>query len=139
MTKKPIQITCGVLITNGIDILVCHPTHNTTWDIPKGRLDEGETEIEAAIRELREETGLITSAESLTALGTFNYKHNKQLCLFKWQVETMPDVTKLTCVSMFKLYGKEFPEMDDFCVVSINEALDMFNKDLSRIILSILG
>jgi len=29
------------------------------WDLPKGKIDEGETPSEAAIREVREETGLI--------------------------------------------------------------------------------
>lgn len=32
--------------------------HANRWDLPKGRLDPGETAIQAALRELREETGI---------------------------------------------------------------------------------
>lgn len=37
------------------------------WITPGGGIDEGETLIEAAIRELREETGLVVSPEDLGA------------------------------------------------------------------------
>ncbi len=32
--------------------------HKSRWDLPKGRLDDGETLIEAALRETEEETGI---------------------------------------------------------------------------------
>ena len=32
--------------------------HANRWDLPKGHLDQGETQAEAALRELREETGI---------------------------------------------------------------------------------
>src|SRR4030042_3276669 len=39
-----------------------------TYGLPAGRLQENESEIKAAIRELKEETGLITSQEYLIEL-----------------------------------------------------------------------
>ena len=49
----------GVLVVRGdpIDsfLLMKHPTR---WDFPKGHIDPGETEIECALRELCEETGI---------------------------------------------------------------------------------
>jgi 8-oxo-dGTP pyrophosphatase MutT (NUDIX family) len=42
------------------------------WCIPKGHLEENETVEQAALREVREETGLI--AEIITHLGEVNYQ-----------------------------------------------------------------
>lgn len=51
--------SCGVLIVRGEPIrevlLMRHPHR---WDIPKGHIDEGETDIQCALRELEEETGI---------------------------------------------------------------------------------
>jgi 8-oxo-dGTP pyrophosphatase MutT (NUDIX family) len=50
---------CGILVTRGqpIDSFLLMRHHNR-WDLPKGHLDEGETERQCALRELREETGI---------------------------------------------------------------------------------
>lgn len=39
-------------------MLLIHRPRYTDWSFPKGKLDDGETEIAAATREVREETGL---------------------------------------------------------------------------------
>ncbi|MFO0427356.1 MAG: bis(5'-nucleosyl)-tetraphosphatase [Planctomyces sp.] len=55
--KQP--LSCGFLIVKGdpIDsfLLMRHPKR---WDLPKGHVDPGETELECALRELQEETGI---------------------------------------------------------------------------------
>ena len=39
-------------------VLILHRPHYDDWSLPKGKLDAGETIIEAALREVKEETGL---------------------------------------------------------------------------------
>lgn len=50
---------CGFLIVKGNPVhsflLMKHPSR---WDLPKGHVDDDETDMECALRELREETGI---------------------------------------------------------------------------------
>ncbi len=51
--------SCGFLIVSGDPIssflLMKHPDR---WDLPKGHVDPGETDLQCALRELEEETGI---------------------------------------------------------------------------------
>ena len=51
--------SCGVFVTRGVPLreflLMKHPSR---WDLPKGHIDPGESEVECAMRELVEETGI---------------------------------------------------------------------------------
>ena len=66
MTRR---ISCGVVITDGQLLLLGHATFSPRWDIPKGLAEPGETLPDAALRELREETGLLAASSDLVALG----------------------------------------------------------------------
>ncbi|MEM7325371.1 MAG: NUDIX hydrolase [Actinomycetota bacterium] len=41
----------------GIEVLVVHRPLYDDWDFPKGKLEDGETELDCALRETEEETG----------------------------------------------------------------------------------
>jgi 8-oxo-dGTP diphosphatase len=42
----------------GVEIVLVHRPVYDDWSFPKGKLDPGETEAQAALREVQEETGL---------------------------------------------------------------------------------
>jgi 8-oxo-dGTP pyrophosphatase MutT (NUDIX family) len=50
-----ITTSAGVIVTNGPKILIAHITNNVFWDLPKGKIDNGETPEMAALREVEEE------------------------------------------------------------------------------------
>ncbi len=52
--------SCGFLIVTGdpVDSFLLME-HKDRWDLPKGHVDPGETDMEAALRELEEETGFV--------------------------------------------------------------------------------
>lgn len=50
--------SCGFLVVTGNPVKsFLLMEHKNRWDLPKGHVDPGETDMEAALRELEEETG----------------------------------------------------------------------------------
>ena len=117
MTKK--TLSAGVVITDGSQLLVCHVTGAKHWDLPKGKVDPGENELQAAVRELQEETSMIVEPGKLEPLGQFPYKKTKDLILWLYRVEKMPDPRTLVCRSTFDSgKGVMRTEMDGFACVA---------------------
>ena len=62
MSSDEVRAAGGVVIRDGLVAVVHRPRYDD-WSLPKGKLDEGETFEEAALREVWEETGLRCSLE----------------------------------------------------------------------------
>jgi 8-oxo-dGTP diphosphatase len=60
---------------DGVELVVVHRPRYDDWSLPKGKLDPGESHEEAALREVREETGL--RAELDEELEASFYRDNK--------------------------------------------------------------
>ncbi len=51
--------SCGVVVfKEDPELSFLLMRHKSRWDFPKGHVDDGESEIECALRELEEETGI---------------------------------------------------------------------------------
>ena len=96
-------VSCGVVILNAQgDVLLCHATETSHWDVPKGQAEPGEEPVEAALRELVEETGIVLPAARLKDLGRFVYRRDKDLHLFAVRVtDEEVQARKCVCESYF--------------------------------------
>jgi len=75
--------TAGIILySKNKHLLILKPSgnnNNAPWGIPKGKLEDGEKPIEAAVREVEEETGFIVeNPEKLIYLGSSVYKNKKK-------------------------------------------------------------
>lgn len=123
------EITCGFFIINSDDkMLIVHPTNSshTTWSIPKGRLDKGETEIEAAYREVKEETNIDLKkyVGRVIPLGKKKYKHGRKILsgfVFEYDGQIKD---QLKCQSFV---SERFPEVDGYKWVTFTKAFELIH------------
>ena len=50
--------SCGCIIIKNGKVLLVYEKNRNFWGFPKGHVEKGETEIETALREVKEEVGL---------------------------------------------------------------------------------
>ena len=74
MEEPEVRAAGGVVRRDG-RIAVVHRPRYDDWSLPKGKLDPGETWEEAALREVREETGL--ECELGEELSSTSYRDRK--------------------------------------------------------------
>lgn len=140
MKKVP---SIGVLVIRGNEVLLVKHTESAghltgTYGLPAGRLEEGEKETDAALRELKEETGLTVHKDDLIPLPfVFEadiLRKSGEIMHFVWQVfvaksfegqlkesdETIPEWVSLDQVSKLDL----LPNTEE----AIKKGLQLFNK-----------
>jgi 8-oxo-dGTP pyrophosphatase MutT (NUDIX family) len=72
MTVPAEPKSCGILLLCGDPVRsFLLMKHADRWDLPKGHIDPGETEIQCALREMEEETGIPSADVQLDS----NFKH----------------------------------------------------------------
>ena len=124
-------LSCGILFVKDGSIFIGHTTGQEHWDIPKGKIEEGETPEEAAIRETYEETGFIVrSASMLHDLGQVPYRRGKQLHLFWYSGDELPSPTECKDIVDKRMER----ELDDFMYVDLGEAPKHLNPRMLRAI-----
>lgn len=72
--EKEKTLKAGAIILSKLDknkIALLYRSRENDWSFPKGHIDEGESVVQAMIREIQEETGLIVRI--IEKLPDFNY------------------------------------------------------------------
>jgi 8-oxo-dGTP pyrophosphatase MutT (NUDIX family) len=106
---------------------IIHRPKYDDWTLPKGKLDPGETEVRAAIREVEEETGMLCALGR--EIGSVAYVDNsgRDKTVRYWLMAPMT--------------GRFRPnrEVDDLKWLPIDEALALLSYDRDRSILRSVG
>lgn len=84
--------SAGGVVTNGEGEVLVVSQHGTSWSLPKGHIDAGEDALDAAQREIYEESG-IRDLEFVRELGTYE-RH-------KIGVDGGDDPSELKVITMF--------------------------------------
>lgn len=119
--------SCGVLPYRVADgqrqFLLVFETYSRCWSLPKGHIEAGETDAQAALRELYEETGLTATLDtSRTASVEYSISDfaRKQVVFFLGEVTGVPsaregEIEKLKWVTAEELGEYLFPDTYEAC------------------------
>ena len=91
---KVVKAAGGVVTKNGKALLMFR---RGKWDLPKGKLDEGEKSRRAAAREVEEETGVVADVGEriCTTWHTYRQNGNRYLKRTKWYAMTCRDDSRM--------------------------------------------
>jgi 8-oxo-dGTP diphosphatase len=90
-SSQPVRAAGGLVERDDGRIAVVHRPRYDDWSLPKGKLDDGETWEQAALREVHEETGV--RAELGEELPSDSYTDNKgrPKTVRWWRMRTVGD------------------------------------------------
>jgi len=100
------EVSAGGVVVRGEEVVVIVPTRRASdgtrvLALPKGHIDPGETTLQAAEREVREETGIV--AEPVCELGESRY----------WYRRDGQTIPKSVCFYLFSYVEGDLADHDD--------------------------
>ena len=124
--------SCGVLPYRNVngyeEYLIVFESFSQCWSLPKGHMERGETEVQTALRELYEETGL-TAVVDTEKIATIEYPlspvSRKQVVFFRGEVfgEASPregEIDRFKWVRLEALKDYLFPDTVEACMKLID-------------------
>lgn len=126
--------SCGVLpyrIKNGKrEFLLVYETFSKCWSLPKGHIEAGETDVEAALRELMEETGLTAKLDT-ARIASIEYPISpfarKEVAFFLGEVAGVPkvregEIERYKWITEKELKDYLFSDTYEACIKLVNQA-----------------
>jgi 8-oxo-dGTP pyrophosphatase MutT (NUDIX family) len=124
------EISCGAIIYRVENdepvFIIIHSKRNKEWGFPKGHIEKGETELEAAKREIIEETGI----ENLKFNDNFRSESSYNICIG----QSAPEMRIKHCVLFLaethdETYTFDREEIDEIKCLAFEEALKLLKYD----------
>jgi len=136
MKKK---VTAGIIFHDGKKFLAVKPTGQNRWDVPKGCVEKDEKHLEAALREVKEETDIDSyyiNKNFILDMGIRSYNNEKDIHLFVYYGNI--DFIKLEeckCNSYFKNEnGETLPEVEKYIFVQHEQYKKYFSGNMLRVV-----
>ena len=129
------KVSAGILlyrkIGNAVEVLLGHPGGPLFegclyWTIPKGETHKGEDLFETALRETKEETGILVPRDLCTYLGVKTVHKTKRVHIWFAEYSAEPDMSQHSMFQMEWPKGsgmkQTFPELDKVCWIPLERA-----------------
>ncbi|MGH3135711.1 MAG: NUDIX hydrolase [Gaiellaceae bacterium] len=113
-------LVCGTRDDGTVEVVLVHRPAYDDWTFPKGKLEHDETEAEAALREVEEETGLRCRLDREVGTTRYHDSRGRSKTVRYWQMTAIGGA--LTAAN----------EVDDARWVSLEEAPELltYPRDL---------
>jgi 8-oxo-dGTP pyrophosphatase MutT (NUDIX family) len=89
-TEKVVRAAGGLVRRHGengvVEIVLVHRPAYDDWAFPKGKLNAGESEREAALREVQEETGLLCRLEREIGISSYRDARGRPKTVRYWEM-----------------------------------------------------
>lgn len=72
---KKVHSAGGIIFNDQQQVIICRPTNHQFWLFPKGEVSSGEDLIQAALREVKEEAGVVAEIIDLANSFSFEWTH----------------------------------------------------------------
>lgn len=117
--------SCGcIVINNKNEVLLIH--HNAGhWDFPKGHVEEGETEVQTAVREVKEETNIDVKVNE-------KYRYTTE---YSPKEDVMKEVVYFLAKNISDDKEAQLEEVSEVKWVKIEDAIEKITYDTSKEIL----
>jgi 8-oxo-dGTP pyrophosphatase MutT (NUDIX family) len=90
VTERVVRAAGGVVWRRAeggtVEVMLVHRPAYDDWSFPKGKLRQGETEAEAAVREVQEETGLCCRLGREVGVSTYRDPRHRPKIVRYWEM-----------------------------------------------------
>ncbi len=113
----------------GPEVLVVHRPRYDDWSLPKGKVDPGESLLEAAVREVAEETGLAVEIGERAGEVRYRDRHGRSKAVVYWHMTPRPPS---------RITRPPDDEVDRVCWLGVDEALERLTYEHDRALVAAL-
>lgn len=117
--------SCGGVIIDGDKVLLIKNKRSAHWSFPKGHMEHGESPVQTALREIREETGLRVIINPDVS-STINYNPT---------FEVSKDVTYFLARPWQGILSPQESEVSELEWLTIDEALEAITYEQEKEVL----